>query len=82
MGEVGKGFGIDVWVGVECICCSLFKLMCDVFVIWVELLSDRVVFGEGVERFVLGSFMFGEFDCVVVWCGVRGGEIVGEIEFC
>jgi DNA helicase-2/ATP-dependent DNA helicase PcrA len=78
--DAAKALPTDVRIGVERVGRALLRSTRDVPATWAEILSDRSVLGESVDKLAPGSFTPGELDRVVAWCSARSAEIVGEID--
>ncbi len=78
--DAAKALPTDVRIGVERIGRAMLRSTRDVPATWAEILSDRSVLGESVDKLAPGSFTPGELDRVVGWCSARSAEIVGEID--
>jgi DNA helicase-2/ATP-dependent DNA helicase PcrA len=78
--DAAKALPTDVRIGVERIGRAMLRSTRDVPATWAEILSDRSVLGESVDKLAPGSFTPGELDRVVAWCSARSAEIVGEID--
>jgi len=78
--DAARALPTDTRIGIERACRGLLKTSRDVAAAWAELLSDRTVLGESVQKLAPGTFTPGELDRVVAWCSARSGEVGGEID--